>query len=256
MQRMIGLLLLSLGTGIAAVFGAWLPGGDSADHRARMEAQAHLDMATRVDKDLKKTTDESARKQLTALAGKVGPMAPKGADGKPLAAPRGADGVSMWAGEAGLPFGLGVLLVIIGVVLARRGISAEAAANHTDSATSGTATGPLLEQLVTETAGLCAQYTDKDELPDLMAVRTDVERVQQQIVSPLVEGRGQISQEYGVAAYAEVFVPFSAAERLLNRAWSASVDEYVDEIAPCLVKASASAQQALAAYQLVSKQAS
>lgn len=253
MQRMIGLLLLTIGTGLAAVFGAWLPGSERDDHRARMAAEAHLDMAKVVKRAQAKAVtdqDHAGEARLAALAAKPAPASPLGADGKTLSPPRGTASVSLWAEEAGLPFGAGVLLVIIGVVLARRGIREEAHAAHADTASSGGAPGPLLAKLAVEVAELKARHGGAD--PVLETVRADVERLQKELVTPLVEGREQISQEFGVGAYADVFVPFSAAERQLNRIWSACVDGYIDEIAPCLVRAEIAANQAHEAYGQVS----
>lgn len=44
-----------------------------------------------------------------------------------------------------------------------------------------------------------------------------------------VDGRKSIAARYGVDAYAEVMTEFAAAERYLNRVWSASVDGYQTE---------------------------
>lgn len=262
MQRILGLLLLTIGTGIAAVFGAWLPGSGQPAHQARMAAAAHASMAKQVDKALQKAEksgDQAKVARLTALQHKAAPPAPKGADGQPLSAPIGEAGVSLWASESALPFGLGVLLVIIGVVLARRGIKAEAHAAHAEVASSDAAPGPLLARLVEELATLQQRYggteRDADSL-DLEAVRSDIERVQHAIVVPLVEGREQISREFGVGPFADIFVPFSGAERQLNRVWSACVDGYVDEVAPCLDRAYHAAQQAVRAYDQASAAAS
>jgi len=45
-----------------------------------------------------------------------------------------------------------------------------------------------------------------------------------------VEARASISHRYGLQAYADVMSTFAAAERYLNRVWSASADGYVDEV--------------------------
>jgi len=253
MQRIIGLILLSVGTGLAAVFGAWLPGSERDDHRARMAAAAHTAMAAEVKKQQNLSTtaaDAPTQQRLARLAALPAPAAPTGPDGAALSPPIGAEGISLWAEEAGLPFGFGILLVIIGVVLARRGMRDDAEAASAESAKRGAAPGPLLAQLVEELTLLRDTYAG--DSPDLVAVRADVERVQQSIVNPLVDGRDQISQAFGVGPYADVFVPFSAAERQLNRLWSACVDGYVDEIGPCLQRAVASARLAHEHYEKIS----
>ena len=50
------------------------------------------------------------------------------------------------------------------------------------------------------------------------------------------ESRHAISARYGLTAYSEIMSPFAAGERLLNRAWSASADGYVDEVRASLKK--------------------
>ena len=265
MLRMLGLLLLAIGTGLAAVYGAWLPGSERPDHRARMAAEAHAAMSQVVGKELAQAGaahDAAARPtpaqpspavaRLNRLAALPAPVAPLDPDGKILAPPRGGDSVSLWAEEAGAPFGLGVLLVVIGVVLARRGMHAESLVAQAHSVSTGAAPGPLLARLVQELDTLCARYGEAPAGSDvdinMEAVRADVERLQHEVVNPLVEGREQISQAFGVGTYADIFVPFSAAERQLNRVWSACVDGYIDEISPCLQRAQVSALQAHEAF--------
>jgi hypothetical protein len=50
------------------------------------------------------------------------------------------------------------------------------------------------------------------------------------------EFRHALSVRYGLTAYSEIMSPFAAGERLLNRAWSASADGYVDEVRTSLKK--------------------
>ncbi len=45
-----------------------------------------------------------------------------------------------------------------------------------------------------------------------------------------VEGRQSITRAHGLQAYADIMSSFAAAERYLNRVWSASADGYVDEV--------------------------
>jgi hypothetical protein len=45
-----------------------------------------------------------------------------------------------------------------------------------------------------------------------------------------VEARESMVQVYGLQAYADVMSSFAAAERYLNRCWSASADGYIDEV--------------------------
>lgn len=52
-----------------------------------------------------------------------------------------------------------------------------------------------------------------------------------------VDARESIAHRYGLAAYGEVMSSFAAAERYLNRVWSASADGYIDEVNEYLEKA-------------------
>ena len=52
-----------------------------------------------------------------------------------------------------------------------------------------------------------------------------------------VDSRESIAHRYGLPAYADVMTSFAAAERYLNRVWSASADGYIDEVNAYLEKA-------------------
>jgi hypothetical protein len=45
-----------------------------------------------------------------------------------------------------------------------------------------------------------------------------------------VNARKGIAHRYGLQAYADIMSCFAAAERYLNRVWSASADGYIDEV--------------------------
>lgn len=62
-----------------------------------------------------------------------------------------------------------------------------------------------------------------------------------------VDGRKSIAARFGIDAYAEVMTEFAAAERYLNRVWSASVDGYQDEAHTYLGRASEQFRRALEA---------
>ncbi len=51
------------------------------------------------------------------------------------------------------------------------------------------------------------------------------------------ESREALSSVHGLEAYVEVMSRFAAAERNINRAWSASADGYVDEVWACVERA-------------------
>lgn len=56
-------------------------------------------------------------------------------------------------------------------------------------------------------------------------------------VTSFVEARETLAHVYGLQAYADVMSHFAAAERYLNRTWSASADGYIDEVRMYLPRA-------------------
>ena len=64
-------------------------------------------------------------------------------------------------------------------------------------------------------------------------------------LSVFVEARRSIAHVHGLAAYADVMSEFAAAERYLNRVWSASADGYIDEVNEYLDRSQSQFQIAL-----------
>ena len=58
-------------------------------------------------------------------------------------------------------------------------------------------------------------------------VREDLDKLQADWISRVVDARGRFMAQHGVGVFAEYFSPFSAGERQLNRAWSALADGHV-----------------------------
>ncbi|HEV57124.1 MAG TPA: hypothetical protein ENN87_06450 [Phycisphaerales bacterium] len=67
-------------------------------------------------------------------------------------------------------------------------------------------------------------------------VRIVIDRDLADDVAGFVEARTAIAHVHGLHAYATVMSDFAAAERYLNRAWSASADGYVDEVRTALTE--------------------
>ena len=78
--------------------------------------------------------------------------------------------------------------------------------------------------------------------PDDLHARVD--RLLTGPVYDVIESREALRERHGLAAYAALMGPFAAAERKLNRAWSASVDEYPDETRDSLAQALPLVQEA------------
>lgn len=56
-------------------------------------------------------------------------------------------------------------------------------------------------------------------------------------IDTFVEARESMIPRLGMQRYADIMSPFANGERLLNRAWSASADGYVDEVRSCVATA-------------------
>jgi hypothetical protein len=56
-------------------------------------------------------------------------------------------------------------------------------------------------------------------------------------LATFVNARETMIHIHGLQAYADVMTQFAAAERSINRAWSASADGYIDEVWICLDRA-------------------
>jgi hypothetical protein len=68
-------------------------------------------------------------------------------------------------------------------------------------------------------------------------IRHRIDELFAEDLTTFVEARQSIAHVHGLSAYADVMSDFAAAERYLNRVWSASVDGYIDEVNTYLDKA-------------------
>ena len=63
-------------------------------------------------------------------------------------------------------------------------------------------------------------------------------------LADFADSRQAIVKRCGLTVYADVMTEFAAAERYINRAWSAAADGYVDEVAASLDRANLHLQEA------------
>ncbi|MCA9652161.1 MAG: hypothetical protein H6712_04780 [Myxococcales bacterium] len=125
------------------------------------------------------------------------------------------------------------VVAIAGVLLLRR----TAAASLGTAAQVGQRIDGLRRSLAEADDALRGLAEAGDEL-DVYAVR---DRLDTELAEPLgafADGREAMIPAFGLDAYGEVMTRFAAAERLVNRSWSASADGYVDEVRSCLGQAS------------------
>ncbi|MGB1016295.1 MAG: hypothetical protein ACPG4T_19315 [Nannocystaceae bacterium] len=64
-------------------------------------------------------------------------------------------------------------------------------------------------------------------------------------LAEFVDARESLIPAHGMQLYADVMTRFAAGERMVNRAWSASADGYIDEVWICLERARKSFSDAL-----------
>ena len=84
-------------------------------------------------------------------------------------------------------------------------------------------------------ADLSAMATDQDRLEAILERIGDVQRVQ---ITAFVGAREKLVGRFGLAGYARVMDRFAAAERQVNRAWSAAADHELQESVVCLDRGS------------------
>jgi len=68
-------------------------------------------------------------------------------------------------------------------------------------------------------------------------------------IEPVVAGRQRLVLRHGMGTFAEYFGPFSAAERQLHRAWSATTDGYTAEAVASMRSSLDSLTEALRAFE-------
>jgi hypothetical protein len=191
--------------------------------------------------------------ELAAPAGKVehkdGTAAPMAEPGSELTAPlleelrrAGVRNARVkefaWARWRGKWVFLGSLLgLAVGAVLVRRGDGSAAAGPAEDQPERSPRR--ILEVIRDTVERLRAEVRSaSDRASDLQAVIDQLGEVQRTQVPDLVNGRARLVAALGMSGYAVLMDTFAAAERQINRAWSAAVDGQHDEVLGCLEEAS------------------
>jgi len=118
-----------------------------------------------------------------------------------------------------------LLLGVIGVAVARVGIHREAREESSLQGNMQTLDASL-DRLVVEIERLNEEKTDLHpfEVHSLIDARFPND------LNSFVQARESIGHVHGLQAYADVMNAFAAAERYLNRVWSASVDCYIEDV--------------------------
>jgi hypothetical protein len=128
----------------------------------------------------------------------------------------------------------GVVGLIVGAVLVRRASRDAAAAAD---ARGGDGASPESLMVQAREGLLALRQQAAGEAPGAERAHLIMRRVgeiQRGQINPVVEGRGRLRARLGLAGYARVMDRFAAAERQVNRAWSAAADGDDEEALACL----------------------
>lgn len=145
-----------------------------------------------------------------------------------------------WLGAGGPPWGLGVLFVVVGALLERR--AAAQASQRPDAATGAVDYPRSISEILSALQGIQQAIAELDMDAPSVEPRAEIDRVQDELITPLVEARAQLVARHGTSAFSVYFGAFSAGERNLARTWSALTDGHS-------VVARASLEQAIAAFE-------
>lgn len=158
--------------------------------------------------------------------------------------------VSEWAGDSGLPFGIGLLLVIVGAILgrvaAKRELTEGDDEERGDDAPPARDLGELLEDVRATVKELADEVTSNDAPSgeDFVRLKDRIHELHAEQIEPIVDSAPRIQAKYGLAVFADIFGPLSSAERYLNRAWSALVDQHWPEATSSVERAAADLAEA------------
>lgn len=195
MKGTLGLVLLTLGIIISASFGA----RNGARHVEYRQASALYEAA-----------DDANRPALKATRDAIG-----------LPPPR--QRLQEWFVVGGLGWLGGLSLIVVGAVLSRM----QVAEDNAGTGTTQQGRVDFVQTLKAVRAQIEVVSNQIAELPmdaDSEAPRALLDAIQSEHLQPLVEGRGQLIAKHGLGGFAGYFGTFSAAERNLNRCWSALTD--------------------------------
>lgn len=129
--------------------------------------------------------------------------------------------------------------LLAGSLLVRAGAKAEVAAAAVGT---GAKTSDSPEGILLAIGGVLASLRDDlpglaDEERRLHTILERLDRVQKELVPAFVDARPVLVARLGLGGYAELMDSFAAAERQMNRAWSAAADGVYAESEECLERA-------------------
>lgn len=129
-------------------------------------------------------------------------------------------------------FGPTIGVAAVGVVLIRRGRHRAASAG--DRLANDRA---LLDESLQRVGSELAAIGARAEGMTLATLRVEIDQRLREPLRRFAEARESMIHLYGLSAYADVMGAFAAAERYVNRVWSAATDGYRDEALTYLERA-------------------
>ncbi len=127
---------------------------------------------------------------------------------------------------------LGLIVGVVGVALVRFGTKKSATSKGRLEGDIGMIRSSLAS-IVQKAGALNSELASLD----VYDVRHRIDEEFMKDLNNFVEARASLRHRYGVQSYADVMTSFATGERTLNRAWSASTDGYIDEVARSVSKA-------------------
>ena len=133
-------------------------------------------------------------------------------------------------------FVLAAVGLLIGAFLVRmQAKQAIAAAARRAASAEGLSPAEALRKAHDEVAQLHRDLPDiEGEKAKIDAIVHRIDDIQRDYLEPFLDGRAQLVADLGMTGYAQLMDRFAAAERQLNRAWSAAADHVLAEAEDCL----------------------
>lgn len=221
MKRIIAMVLLIIGIGLAAAYGA-RNGDQHTDFRAAQWAVSAAE-------------NDGARVEAEKTRDSIGMPPPK-------------QRFNDWFNVGGFGWLAGIAFIVVGAGLARQEMAADAASGGEGGAVDFVKTVQDVVVRITELEQRLETLAFDEDAPD---ARAKVDAIMSEQVEPLVDGRGQLIAIHGLAVFAQYFGPFSGGERNLGRCWSALTDGHADEARASAANARREFETALDAYAKV-----
>jgi hypothetical protein len=121
-------------------------------------------------------------------------------------------------------YGIAAVITVVGIVLIR-------VAQRRDLTEDGRVArdvATLRESLGSVEAKVRALFDERDDV-DVYDVHARIDDELMPVISTFVDARESMITAFSIEVYAKVMTDFALGERLLNRAWCASADGYIDE---------------------------